>query len=458
MAVTLGAPLRSLTPHAQVLRQGSVPVLRRPGSVSSGGSATPQNGVYTGAVRILPPSGASTPAQPSSVACPVQPDVCPSCGWVYMPDAIFCRHCGQKREVIQAEVHSPGYLAAGVASPMPEAYAGDGFTYGNGTVSPCLAGTVVYSAEASLPAYSSTGTVSPLPGAAVAGEVATYLPGAASPMPPRVLGTKLSPPTRVSASMMPGQAMFMEPTALPNQCAPVSMTVPAGSSCEVPAATLSVISNAVSSNGYASTRISSYAPAVQVTGASYALPSVLPQKASTPGVPMKYSVVPAATQTAPPSGSSTPAMSCWGAVTPLPPPPAMVLGSEPGPVPAEPQVPPSLTAGLPDPTSIERQKSAYARGLDDQLKHGTEVLAQQLKQQADNLFAANALLLEYNQKKAQEDLAYQQYQFQKRQYETQLQYNDEMKELQAQQQAATAQVAQQRAFIAQQAARLSVFG
>ena len=32
--------------------------------------------------RILPPSGASTPAQPSSLACPAQPDVCSSCGWV----------------------------------------------------------------------------------------------------------------------------------------------------------------------------------------------------------------------------------------------------------------------------------------------------------------------------------------------------------------------------------------
>ena len=73
---------------------------------------------------------------------------------------------------------------------------------------------------------------------------------------------------------------------------------------------------------------------------------------------------------------------------------------------------PLSSSGLPDPTSIERQKSAYSRGLDDQLKpsnsawaicmkhrpyapqprarlrHGTEVLAQQLKQQSDNLFAA----------------------------------------------------------------------
>jgi len=168
--------------------------------------------------------------------------------------------------------------------------------------------------------------------------------------------------------------------------------------------------------------------------------------------------------------------------------------------PSEPQVPPSLTAGIPDPPSIERQKQSYAKGLDEQLKHGTEVLAQQLKQQSDYLFSmgdqrkrqyalqvdqeikqkemelaqqhneqllvlqqaaqqqksalehqANALLLEYQQKKSAEDLAYQSYQFQKRQYETQLQYNDEMRDLQGQQQAAAHQVAQQKNVLAQQA-------
>jgi len=172
----------------------------------------------------------------------------------------------------------------------------------------------------------------------------------------------------------------------------------------------------------------------------------------------------------------------------------------------EPQVPPSLTAGLPDPSSIDRQKTSYAKGLEEQLRHGTDVLAQQLKQQSDYLFSmgdqkkrqyalqvdqeikqremelaqqhneqllllqqaaqqqksalehqANALLLEYNQKKAAEDLQYQQYEFQKRQYETQLQYNEEMKDLQVQQAAASAQVAHQKVAIAQaqQASRTS---
>ena len=58
-------------------------------------------------------------------------------------------------------------------------------------------------------------------------------------------------------------------------------------------------------------------------------------------------------------------------------------------------------AGLPDPTSIERQKTAYAKGLEEQLRweevesdvaerHGTDVLAQQLKQQSEYLFAARS--------------------------------------------------------------------
>lgn len=218
------------------------------------------------------------------------------------------------------------------------------------------------------------------------------------------------------------------------------------------------------------------------------------------------------------------AASAYGASTPAPPPqqfaPPLVPSSAgtqvlsyvtpghatpgpPGGPPVqhtEPQPPQSLTSGIPDPNSIDRQKAAYAKGLDDQLKHGTDVLSQQLKQQSDYLFAmgdqqkrqynlqvdqqikqqemalaqqhneqllmlqhaaqqqksalehqANALVLEYNQRKAHEDLSFQQYHFQKQHYETQLQYNDEMKKLQEQQTAAANQVAQQQLVIAQQA-------
>jgi len=34
----------------------------------------------------------------------------------------------------------------------------------------------------------------------------------------------------------------------------------------------------------------------------------------------------------------------------------------------------ACAAGIPDPLSIERQKSAYSKGLDDQLKHGAGLL------------------------------------------------------------------------------------
>jgi len=187
---------------------------------------------------------------------------------------------------------------------------------------------------------------------------------------------------------------------------------------------------------------------------------------------------------------------------PMPPsiPPA-VVGQRPASQedPREPAPPPHLTQGIPDPSSIDRQKASYAVGLDEQLQKGTGVLNQQLKQQTDYLYAvgdqkkrqyglqidqeikqqemalaqqhneqvmllqqaaqqqksalehqANALMLEYNQKKAQEELLFQQYNFQKSHYEIQLKYNAEMHSLQAQQQIASQQVSQQHHQIVEQ--------
>lgn len=177
-----------------------------------------------------------------------------------------------------------------------------------------------------------------------------------------------------------------------------------------------------------------------------------------------------------------------------------VLAQQALPHPVEPPAPPTLTEGIPDPMSIGNQKANYAKTLEDQLKQGTQVLEHQLKQRSEVLFQmgdqrkrqyalqvdqdikqkemelaqqhneqllllqqaaqqqrsalehqANALLLEYTQKKTQEDLTFQKYQFQKRQYDTQLQYNEEMKELHALQQAAASQVAGQKVAIAQHA-------
>eukprot|EP00439_Symbiodinium_sp_Y106_P012653 s2502_g1.t2 len=216
-------------------------------------------------------------------------------------------------------------------------YAGDGFTYGSGAASPFPPGVAVYTSEPT-PAYCSTsgplmcrgscnswasevrGTVSPLP-AAYADEGAVYgWSGAANALPPRVLATKL-PPSAYDASgaarLASGQATWMEPTTVANQCmAP-----------DAPAATLSAISNGISSNGYASTRISSYAPAMPSVagGSSCVLPAVMHPRASTPTAPARYSIASPAVARASVSGSSTPVVpvgSQWGAVSPMPPPPA----------------------------------------------------------------------------------------------------------------------------------------
>jgi len=160
-----------------------------------------------------------------------------------------------------------------------------------------------------------------------------------------------------------------------------------------------------------------------------------------------------------------------------------------------PQPPQRLTEGLPDPGAIESQKSAYTKGLDEQLRQGAAILNQQLKQQMDQLHAlgeqqkqkyfvqvdheiksqelglvqqfkeqllmvqqaasqqkrilgqqATALLMEYNNKKAQEDLLMEEYQFAKSAFECQNRFNQEFSTLQEQQaQATQAAVSQQQA-------------
>ncbi|CAJ1343665.1 unnamed protein product [Effrenium voratum] len=466
------AVLRPMNPTPMVFNPWSGPV-RRAGSVSSG-SQTPQPR-YPG-VRVLPPSGSSTP-QPGML----DTETCPSCGNAYMPDAIFCRHCGQKRQVeIYSAFSGPVSPAHGVYVNDPPlysttfsgpgtAYAGEASVYNalySGSVSPA-AGTTVYANEAA-PVYNATysGSVTPVAGGATA-----LASGPAVPVFPAAYSGSAICRVGATANAPCGGLRargILEPTAY----AAPSVSIPV-SSCEVPPATAGLSA----SNGCTSMRLSSYTPPMQAT--AHSLPGTVTPVPVTP-VPMPRASVGSL------SVSSLPTSALAADI----------------PTPVEPQLPASLTAGLPDPSSIERQKSSYARGLEEQLRHGTDVLAQQLKQQSDYLFAmgdqrkrqyalqvdqeikqremelaqqhneqllllqqaaqqqksalehqANALLLEYNQKKAQEDLAYQQYQFQKRQYETQLQYNEEMKELQVQQSAAEQQVAHQRAYIAQQAAQ-----
>jgi len=216
----------------------------------------------------------------------------------------------------------------------------------------------------------------------------------------------------------------------------------------------------------------------------------------TPMTPTAASVTPVYAP-APVQGACTPIGSYAPApVTPPLPSPAPVSVLD---LPPEPPQP--LTTGFPDPVAIERQKAAYARGLNEQLQHGTEVLAQQLKQQSDYLFSmgdqqkrqyelqvnqhikqqelalaqqhneqllmlqhaaqqqkaalehqSNALILEYNQRKAHEDIRNQQYQFAKQHHEMQAKYDEEMRQIQEQQAQHAAQHSAQQAMHAQQAA------
>merc|ERR1719199_1836956 len=150
--------------------------------------------------------------------------------------------------------------------------------------------------------------------------------------------------------------------------------------------------------------------------------------------------------------------------------------------PAESPAPEKLTQGLPEPAQIESQRAAHMKSLDEQLKRGAEVLNQQLKQQQEYLVRqgetqkrqfglqvdqnikqqemelvqqhnhqllmlqqaaqqqkvaleqqANALLIEYNQKKAVEDLSSQMFQFEQAAHEANRKYTEEISNLQTMQ-------------------------
>ena len=52
-----------------------------------------------------------------------------------------------------------------------------------------------------------------------------------------------------------------------------------------------------------------------------------------------------------------------------------------------PAPPQPLTTGMPDPATIAKQKAAYSKMLDDQLKQGKDVLDHQVKYQKEYLFS-----------------------------------------------------------------------
>jgi len=167
---------------------------------------------------------------------------------------------------------------------------------------------------------------------------------------------------------------------------------------------------------------------------------------------------------------------------------------------AETPQPQALTQGLPDPKQIESQRGAYMKGLDSQLKEGADVLNQQLKQQQEYLLRmgdqqkrqyglqvdqdikakelelvqqhnhqllmlqqaaqqqkvaleqqANALLIEYNQKKATEDLTSQMFHFENEAREAHKAYTTEIHGLQTQMGLGAQQLAAQGEALAWQA-------
>jgi len=98
---------------------------------------------------------------------------------------------------------------------------------------------------------------------------------------------------------------------------------------------------------------------------------------------------------------------------------------------------------------IKQQELALAQQHNEQLLM-LQHAAQQQKAALEH--QANALILEYNQRKAHEDIRNQQYQFAKQHHEMQIQYETDMRNIQELQAQHTAQHSAQQAMHAQQAA------
>jgi len=229
---------------------------------------------------------------------------------------------------------------------------------------------------------------------------------------------------------------------------------------------------------------------------------------------MSAATAPATVTSAVPGGSVATTVPAGAPITIAAPPPGAPLSyvppasglevqsiQAPGITPIElPPPPPSLTEGIPDPRAIEQQKAAYAKGLDDQLRQGAAILNQQLKQQMDQLYElgdrqkkqyflqvdheiktqelglvqqfkeqlllvqqaaqqqkrvlkqqATSLLLDYHQKKAQEELLEHEYVISKQAFDHHVQHQKDMSMLQQQQTQARELAVQQQAAVEQHA-------
>lgn len=95
-----------------------------------------------------------------------------------------------------------------------------------------------------------------------------------------------------------------------------------------------------------------------------------------------------------------------------------------------------LTAGIPDPAAVQRQKESYARSLEEQLRKGVEVLAATHKQQTDLLHA------QANEEKNRFNVAMDQ-EVKQRELGISQQYNEQLMRLQQAAQTRRAELDQQ---------------
>mmetsp|Transcript_80637 Transcript_80637/g.179120 ORF Transcript_80637/g.179120 Transcript_80637/m.179120 type:complete len:510 (-) Transcript_80637:168-1697(-) len=290
---------------------------------------------------------------------------------------------------------------------------------------------------------------------------AAYAAASSAPAAPaygggaRVISERTSTYAVGSPQGMPAAATYSY-AAAPQQ-APVVMSAGAAPAVSYPAQVYSVATG--SGAAYSAPTVSYGAATVGYGAPQVSYPSAQPN------------VVPAGVYTSGGGSYVPPVMSCQ--MSPYPVQPGHAIAA-----PMAPVQPQSLTQGMPDPESIESQKAAYNRSLEEQAKHGEDMLKAQKQQQTDYIYQAaeaqkkqlisqidqqakqqelqlsqkysqqvmslqqefqhqklvlekqaNDLAMEFQRRKSQEDMMTQQYEMQRAHYEDQMRM---MAELQSQ--------------------------
>eukprot|EP00930_Biecheleria_cincta_P101967 TRINITY_DN9361_c0_g1_i2.p1 TRINITY_DN9361_c0_g1~~TRINITY_DN9361_c0_g1_i2.p1 ORF type:complete len:591 (+),score=115.11 TRINITY_DN9361_c0_g1_i2:39-1775(+) len=401
---------------------------------------------------------------------PASSDTCPSCGNVYMPDSLFCRNCGRRRDSgpeaghAQVAYGAPSYAASYVTG-CGMAGAGSGGT-------------------PEVQRYVTGGTTSYLSQAGAGTSVAvTYEPqvaGVQQPMQYQAGG----------AAQLQGYG-----TTTSSYIPPVGVTG---------ATTASYVSPPMGAVVGATTQGTSYLPAAGGASSSYVPAPMMQTTASyvppmgaggfvggavTPQLPV---MVPGPTAQMPHQGVYA-AGQQQGVFAPG----HQAVMMQPPPVPPGRLTPGSALEDIPDPTAIDEQKAAYNRSLEEQAKQGEDILKMQQKQQTEYIYQAaeaqkkqiicqieqqakqrelqlsqqfsqqcmslqqefqnqkmilerqaHDLAMEWQRRKSQEEMMHQQYEMQKAHYDDQIRMIREMQEAQlsheqAQREAQAAMAAQQ---------------